>query len=669
MKFNGYIKKLNQLNIILISLILILPYGLFIHDLIFSNTLTNISDDDISSKEMLVIPSEWGHGRVSYNMVVGSCSYYSAGANIYWDFINHDNVDFRVLAMTGSQFSEAISGGPINYYSLLMIDIQGYGYFTVPSSGNWAIGFHNYDPSQTTTEIYFNVGGPTPYLRITRPSSTENLVKKDTIYMIEWTNYYVADTKLELWKGSNYISDISPYLLWTGFYPSYDWHVPESLEEDTDYRIKAINRVNPNIYDFSNYFEIYENDLINIIKPNSSSIFGTSTNQEILWTWRGLISSLDIELWNETNTIDQITSSPTECDGIYTWELPYNLSEGTNYRIKILNHDDPSLYNFSNFFTIYDASSPNIIIHEPDNYSITSQTPPNFNIEILELNLEEVWYQLQNDTFLTDIYSWEGQIEQNVWDQIGNGTIQVHIYANDSNGNLGYEKFVLYKDILSPLINIYEPTPSQLCGIQAPEITLVIIDPNLDKVWYSLNNGINITYIAQTYIDQAEWDKCSNGTVSMKIFATDTVGNIDFIEVLIRKDAYKPLIIIHSPIPDQKFKATAPLFNLSIIEETTTDNWYMISGNTEEFHFTYLTGSIDQIAWSELPKGLVELTFYARDEAGNIGSTSINIIKESSKDFAIPGYEFLLLIGIIGVFSIIKLINSNFLKKQQGGGD
>ena len=353
--------------------------------------------------------------------------------------------------------------------------------------------------------------------------------------------------------------------------------------------------------------------------------------------------------------IDQITYSSTECDGLYTWELPYNLSEGINYRIKILNHDDPLLYNFSDYFTVYDASPPNIIIHEPNDYSIASQTPPIFNMEILELNLDEVWYQLQNGTFFTDIYSWEGQIEQSVWDQIGNGTLQFNIYANDTNGNLGFEKLILYKDIFPPLINLYEPTPSQHCGILAPEISMEIIDPNLDKVWYSLNNGVNTTYIAQTHIDQAEWDKCSNGTVSMKIFAKDTAGNIDSIEVFIWKDAYEPILIIHSPIPDQRFKATAPPFNISIIEDTTTDNWYMIFGIMNEFFFTYPNGSVDQTAWNELLEGVVVITFYARDETGNIGSTSIKVIKEIPKVLIINGYDFLLMIGIIGICFIIVL--------------
>ncbi|MFW9882382.1 MAG: hypothetical protein ACFFG0_55680 [Candidatus Thorarchaeota archaeon] len=94
---------------------------------------------------------------------------------------------------------------------------------------------------------------------------------------------------------------------------------------------------------------------------------------------------------NKTIFIDQITSSPTECDGFYTWEIPYNISEGNNYRIKIINQDNPLLNNISDFFTIYVVTPPIIIIQEPDNYSTTSQSTPIFNINVIDPNLDSIW--------------------------------------------------------------------------------------------------------------------------------------------------------------------------------------------------------------------------------------------------------------------------------------
>jgi len=527
--------KIQVVNIIIIAM-LILPQVLFIYNLFFSES------NKASTNNELIKTSEYAEGSVGYDMIVGGAAYYSSGSTIYWDFINLNNVDIRVLAMTGSQFGDAIMGErPVQYHSLLMEGDMGYGYFTVPSTGQWAIGFYHRDSSHGNTEIYFNVGGPSPYVRITRPSSAENWVKKDMVYRIEWTNCYVANAKLELWKGSSYLNDISPYLIRDGFYPTYDWHVLSSLVEDNNYRIRIINRVNPNIYDFSDYFEIYEDDLINCIQPTSSSKFGTETSQDIQWTWRGYLSNLDIELWNETDVISQITSS-TECDGLYSWEIPYNISEGSNYRIKIFDHDNPSLYNFSDSFTIFDASPPKIMIQEPNNYSITSQSPPLFNIEILEQNLDRVEYQLQNDSISTDFYSWEGQIEQSVWEQIGNGTLQFTLFANDTNGNNEHTSLILYKDIKSPVININEPTPNKICGILAPQVSVEIVDAYLDKIWYQLQNGSFSTefYSWEGQIEQSVWEQIGNGTVQFTLFANDTIGNEAFKEILIFKDTIPP---------------------------------------------------------------------------------------------------------------------------------
>ncbi|MFW9882383.1 MAG: hypothetical protein ACFFG0_55685 [Candidatus Thorarchaeota archaeon] len=107
-------------------------------------------------------------------------------------------------------------------------------------------------------------------------------------------------------------------------------------------------------------------------------------------------------------------------------------------------------------------------------------------------------------------------------------------------------------------------------------IHIEIADPNFHKEWYSLNGGDNVTFTKEIQIGQTEWNKVGNGTVLITFYANDIVGNKDFIENLIQKDAYGPVIIIHSPYPDQWFKITSPIFNLSIIEKSTTDNWYMI---------------------------------------------------------------------------------------------
>lgn len=561
---NKYSKKKIFLSFLIISLISIFPCKLFIHILDFNKPIKSFEYRDISLEDRLK-NSEYAEVSISYDHFAGYYTHYSSGYAIYWDFINHDNVNIRVLAMTETQFFDAIDGKrPIQYYSLLGEDSQGYGYFTVPSTGSWAIVFYHHDSSNPIkTDVYLNVHSY-PYLRITQPSSTEKWVKKDTLYRIEWTNYYVADARLELWKGLNYIQDISPYLLRDGFDCSYDWQVPNSLDESSDYRIKIINRVNPNIYDFSDYFEIYENDIINVIHPNSNSTFGTGTRQDIVWTWRGPISSVNIELWNQTDMVTQITLSPTECDGVYSWELPYYLSEGVNYKVKIIDHDNPNLYNFSGFFSIYDA--------------------------------------------------------------------------------------------LPPIITINSPTPFQLYGLTAPFFDLTIDEPNIHKKWYSLNGGDNITFSTETKINQIEWDKYGNGTVLITFYVNDTAGNLNYCQILVRKDTYAPIILIHSPISNQIFGTTPPSFNITIIEANTVNCWYTIEGVSGQFDIIELIGIIDQNAWNEVSEGQVEITFYAKDQVDNLRSYEVVVIKElPSEEFSLTLFITLSVLGFGLIFGIMSI--------------
>jgi len=580
-------KKLNEIQSLILVLLVFLPTFCYYLKTIDCNT-NHINYE-------LVKSSQYGSGRIGYDGIVGAAAYYSSGSTIYWDFINLDNVDIEVLAMTGDQFGDAVMGDrPIQYHSLLMESDMGYGYFTVPSFGQWAIGFYHHDFSQGSTNIYFNVGSPSPYVRITRPSLAENWVKKNSIFRIEWTNYYVPNAKLELWKGASYLNDISPYLMRSGFYPTYDWAVPNSLAEGTDYRIKIVNRVNPNIYDFSDYFEIYENDLLECIQPTVSSVLGTDTNQEIQWNWRGDFSNMDIELWNETDFVSDIASS-TEWDGSYSWSIPYNISEGFNYKIKLIDHDKPSFYNYSDSFAIIDASPPKINIQNPLNHSFTKHSVPSFSIAILEMNLDSVLYQLQNDSSSTGYIPWEGQIEQNIWSQFGNGTLQFILFANDTNGNSNNKSLILHKDIISPIILVDEPTSYTVWGTTAPQVSAIIMEANLYKKWYCLENSTFITrnYQWEGIINQSVWDLIRNGTLLFKLFANDTNGNEAFKEIFLLKDIIPPEWL--SDPGDQYVEFGDILFlDLDVIEKSGISHWWI--NDTSQFNINFdgeLTSPID----------------------------------------------------------------------------
>ena len=71
--------------------------------------------------------------------------------------------------------------------------------------------------------------------------------------------------------------------------------------------------------------------------------------------------------------------------------------------------------------------------------------------------------------------------------------------------------------------------------------------------------------------------------------------------------------------------------------------------------FTGLNGTINQVLWNALSEGNVIIRFYANDTLGRIGFQEDTVVKEISQPIppGIPGYNTLLLIGIVSTISVI----------------
>jgi len=301
-----------------------------------------------------------------------------------------------------------------------------------------------------------------------------------------------------------------------------------------------------------------------------------------------------------------------------------------------------------------DDIAPQFIINSPIVNETFGTNPPEFNITIIErYSLDEIWYTI--DEGITNYTTTEltGLINQIPWKNKGEGDINLLFYANDSIGHIGFIIIPIIKNLSAPVITIDTPMQSELYGITTPSFSLIIDGLNIHSKWYSLNGGENITFTTTSQIDQAEWNKCGNGTVIIKFYVNNSLGNCNFSEVTVRKDAYIPVITIHAPILDETFGNNPPQFRISIIGDDLTSSWYNLEGVAGTFPFTELNGTINQAAWDDAPTGEITITFYALDRAGNIGTESIIVMKRVPSQPAIIGYNIFLLIGAISLVSII----------------
>ncbi|MFX1256816.1 MAG: SBBP repeat-containing protein, partial [Promethearchaeota archaeon] len=123
----------------------------------------------------------------------------------------------------------------------------------------------------------------------------------------------------------------------------------------------------------------------------------------------------------------------------------------------------------------------------------------------------------------------------------------------------------IVKYYILPWITINSPNPYQLFGNKSLNFDVSINEPHLNTTWYSLNYGLNYTFSGTSgTIDKIAWDACGNGTVSIKFYANDSVGNVVFNEIIVYKDTSFPNITINSPTPYQLFGNATVDFDLTI---------------------------------------------------------------------------------------------------------
>ncbi|MHA2281378.1 MAG: lamin tail domain-containing protein [Promethearchaeota archaeon] len=363
-----------------------------------------------------------------------------------------------------------------------------------------------------------------------------------------------------------------------------------------------------------------------INRPNFYNLFGA------------IPPSMDISIFDDS--LDDVWYQLT--DGIitttnYTWigsisqDVWDELGNGT---IDIIFYANDTLSNFvTQFITVRkDIIAPLIFIDYPLNYSVFGIEPPEIIINIEEPNLDKIWYQIDNGTIITNHYLWTGIIERGVWDEVGNGTLTILFYANDTIGNWDSNILIIRKDVKAPKITIEKPEPNNLFGKSPPIINVDFSDPHLSHIWYQLKNE-SITTINHTWtgiIEQSIWNLFGNGSILINFYANDSLGNLAIESLLIYKDVIAPNIIINYPKPNDVFGKTAPDINIIFEEKNLNNTWYQLKNGTLTTQNYTWTGVLEQSVWDKIGNGTVIIIFYADDLTGNLGYLEITVLKDLS---------------------------------------
>ncbi len=175
---------------------------------------------------------------------------------------------------------------------------------------------------------------------------TSMIITQDDIYTINVTNYITGRNNLSICvyvKVENYVNDYFYITSREGFYswapedaPQLIWTYPENVE-------------------------------ITVTNPTSSSNWVEWNTYAIQWTSTGDIDNVKIELYKGATFVEEITSALgyTINDGEYNFYVSTAENyDGTNYRIKITDYDDPNVYGYSGYFSM-NVRSGTITITSP----------------------------------------------------------------------------------------------------------------------------------------------------------------------------------------------------------------------------------------------------------------------------------------------------------------
>ena len=184
-------------------------------------------------------------------------------------------------------------------------------------------------------------------ITVTSPNGGENWLI-GTTQTITWNDNISENVRIELFKGGVLVYTVIGSTSSDGI---RDWDIPSSLPEGSDYKIKITSLGSENVFDFSDdNFSLSYN--ITVTSPNGGESWQSGSSHSITWT-DNISGSVKIDLYKTGVFYSSITSS-TLSDGTYGWDIPFDLPEGSDYKVLITSLDDPGISDFSDDnFTIF----------------------------------------------------------------------------------------------------------------------------------------------------------------------------------------------------------------------------------------------------------------------------------------------------------------------------
>ena len=259
---------------------------------------------------------------------------------------------------------------------------------------------------------------------------------------------------------------------------------------------------------------------------------------------------------------------------------------------------------------------------------------------------------------------WNNSIIGNYWD---NHTSP----DNDSDGivdtsyylGAGIDLLPIAEDG-EPRIIIISPSEETFFSSSSPSFDVIVNDDYFESMWYTVDGGLNNHSFSENgMINQSTWDVLIDGNIKLKFYAIDIAGNIGTEEVDIIKDTIAPFIIINSPTEGDQIGNISPLFNITVTEENLDIFWYSFNGGVTTYSLINNT-FFNQTAWTALSEGVVTITFYASDLAGNEITEYVTVTKSISSNSSDLTVIIILVSSVAGI-GVLIVVTYFIIKKRK----
>ncbi len=178
---------------------------------------------------------------------------------------------------------------------------------------------------------------------VTYPTAGGVSWRRGQPYKIQWQGFGGSHVKIQLYRSWN----LNRLISWsTPNDGSFWWKVPDTQALGTTFRIKVTGQSKSVVYDFSDKnFTIA--GVQKVTWPTAPGI-NWPQGQPQLIKWQGYVgTNVRIELLKNWSVAKVITTG-TPNDGQFCWQMPWGMTPGADYRIRVISANDSTQKDHSN---------------------------------------------------------------------------------------------------------------------------------------------------------------------------------------------------------------------------------------------------------------------------------------------------------------------------------